>query len=190
MKHIILTLLFLAAPLAAQPRPKFAVQPDVGSLYAYDDNGRLVGAFSPVPLSASEIGGLIRMEVDGEGLIYLAVSRLDDGGLTWNTATPWFESTDCKGPAFAKPARTVGDRLALIGVDGMLYVGPTDGSAFSSRSLNSRVVLQSDGTRVCVQESGGIAAITLREIAKLDDEFKPPFVLEAALRQRAVRSGR
>ena len=192
MKRSIIVVAFsllVALSVLAQPRPKFVVQPDVGSLYAYDDNGRLVGAFSPVPLQNNSIGGIIRMELEGEGMIFLHVARREDG-LRWAGAGPGFLTTDCTGPAYqwGPYPDSVGDRVAIIGLGGTLYV--LDATANRSKGvIRSRVIL-GEFDRQCIEDGGSEGTLELREIAKLDDEFKPPFVLEAALRHRAMGVGR
>lgn len=173
MKNLIIALLF-ALPLSAQS--KLIVIPDVGNLYAYAANNRLMGAFTPMATSNDSIGGVIRMEVLEEGVVYLRVARLASG-LHWDTPQLRFESTDCSGTGYGSIyAKTIGDRLAFVGPGGRLLLATPDAVPVF-KMFRSRALLGESGI-TCQEEATGTSGIPLREVAKLDDDFPPPFSLD------------
>lgn len=191
MTRLLLSILifFLTSAAFAQGTSPLIVVPDTGHIYAYAANNRLIGAFTPVPAERYSIGGMIRMEVLEEGLIYLPVTRIASG-LVWDAPAPFFESTDCTGQPWGPTyVKSVGDRVAFVGFEGRLYIGNQSGTSSAMKMLRSTIALREDGSKRCdTSQNLTTGVIPLREVAKLDDTFPPPFELDARSdRVRAVR---
>jgi hypothetical protein len=179
----------LALPVAAQQT--VTVLPDVGSLYVYDSTSKLVGGFTPAPSAGPRgpnIDGVIRLEVLGEGTMYLPIARFG-GKVVWNTSSPYFTTTDCTGTAYATFTRSIADLIALVGLNGKLYIAsastPTANTA--TKSFGSFVALDTEGNVVCEPTGSSTHLfIELREVANMNVLFPPPLSLEPGGRVRAV----
>lgn len=186
MKPLLLAVA-LSLPVLAQgpPSPPVTVLPDVGALFVYASDGKLAGSFVPTPAPNGSVDGLVRMEVFGEGVIYLPLSKFG-ATFVWNTVSPEFMSLDCTGPAFvSRNTRTIGDRLAAVGMDGRLYIGAPDAEPRPQPTF-SRVTVNAKGERECIQEGGSSLAIELREVANLNTLFPPPLSLNPGGKLRAA----
>jgi hypothetical protein len=187
MRSLVLALA-LALPVAAQQT--VTVLPDVGSLYVYDSSSKLVGGFTPAAASGpsgANVDGIIRLEVLGEGTLYLPVARLN-GKILWNTASPYYTSPDCTGTAHAAFTRSIADLIALVGPTGQLYIGDADAPVnVRSFSFNSKASIDLEGKAICEQTGMGTTyAVELREVANMNVLFPPPLSLEPGGKVRAV----
>lgn len=183
--------------VAAIANSSFAQIRLAGQVYAFDSAGRSLGVVTPIReaydsanRATSEIAGLLRFDIDGHGLVFLAIGRFA-GGITWRSSPIYYVSTDCSGDAYGSAAdRSIGAAIGLVGVGNALYGGDSDPRRATQRIPHSRTVRNSEGGIACAVLSGGetLSVHPLTYIADLDDFFTPPFTLRAATsKARAVR---
>lgn len=187
MRNLALALLLTLPALGQQT---VTVLPDVGSLYVYDGTSRLVGAFTPAPVAAAtgpSIDGVIRLEVLGEGTLYLPIARIN-GKLVWSAPEAYYTTSDCSGTAHASFTRSVADLIGVVGPKGQLYIGSADAKVnVKQYFFRSKVSVNAEGNRICKEfhtQTG--VAIELREVANLDTLFPPPLSLSPGGKARAV----
>jgi hypothetical protein len=193
MRKILVIVLSLVLAASAAAQSKLLVVPDAGTLSVFASNNRLVGVFAAAPSGSSgDVGGLVRMDVIGEGVIFIAVKRTP-AGLTWGGPDVYFTTTDCSGRGYGRELTTVGDRAAWVGLEGRLYIwtpGDYSEATITGPTLRSRASVDEEkGVRVCRPESIHSSGwVPLREVAKLNEDFPPPLSLEPT--GRAVRAAR
>jgi hypothetical protein len=104
---------------------------------------------------------------------------------------PYFETTDCTGSPYGSGYLTsVADHTAYVGKGSTLFIGPADGSAPAGTpmEMHSRWIADTPGGEMrCERVMIASAWVPLREIAKLDDTFDPPFNLGPPTRLRSAR---
>jgi hypothetical protein len=170
------------------------VHPGASPMYVIDAAGRVVGLVTPMASlfgspSVGEIVGVVRLEVDGIGSVFMRLERLPSG-IHWRSAPVYFVSSDCTGDAYAHRESSIGDRIALVGTDQGLYVGAPDNGGTVGRIFHSATYTDVDGAVKCsgFATNEMLPGLPLSRVARIDDFFVRPFTLTTATKTRAVRS--